>query len=93
MSESLTSENLFQLYYLSALGALRKRHNFECLLSFSQNIFLGLTRVYALLNCEPVGYCCEADVEPRICIQTSYGKQMEIHGGRYDKQSHVIEVA
>lgn len=68
MSEPLTSENLFQLYDPSALGALRKPHNFECLLSFSPNIFLGLTRVYALLNCEPVDYCCEADVEPQICI-------------------------
>lgn len=63
-----------QQYDPSTLGALSKPQNFLYLLSFSPNIFLGLTHVYALMNREPGGCCCEADVEPQICILTSYGK-------------------
>lgn len=48
---------------------------------FLQIFSLALTHVYALMDREPRGCCCEADAEPQICILTSFGKQMERHGG------------
>lgn len=70
LRESLTNNNLTHPH--SGLCV-----NLTTLSVCYPNIFLGLTRVYALMNCEPAGFSCEADVEPQICIETSFGKQEE----------------